>query len=199
MLPLLFALQIVMNVGIALLVSTFIVLVPDGNNVMTYVTPRPLLRHAVIYPVDLAARRRPAAHRWQPLFPLFASYQAVFSGTMPEPALVVQTRCWAFAPARHRWSRLPAPRARVHDAPLTTERRSHHVVDGATGTTGTSDDGPDDLGEPSPLGAAAPLAVEREPRVRRDDGGVRRAVAVAARRRCCSSLLAFVPPVRRRA
>ena len=45
-LPLLFTLQIVMNVGIALLVSTYVVFVPDGNNVVQYVSRDPLLRDA---------------------------------------------------------------------------------------------------------------------------------------------------------
>ena len=53
LLPLLFALQIVMNVGIALLVSTFVTLVPDGTNVMNYVTRILFFATPVIYPVGL--------------------------------------------------------------------------------------------------------------------------------------------------
>ncbi len=57
-LPLLFVIQIVMNVGIAMLVSTFVVLVPDGTNVMTYVRQILFFATPVIYPVDHPARRR---------------------------------------------------------------------------------------------------------------------------------------------
>jgi teichoic acid transport system permease protein len=54
-LPLLFALQVVMNVGIALLVSTFVVLVPDVGNVMSYVNRIAFFATPVISPVRAAA------------------------------------------------------------------------------------------------------------------------------------------------
>jgi teichoic acid transport system permease protein len=96
-LPLLFALHTVMNVGIALLVSTFIVLVPDATNVMAYVTRVLFFATPVIYPVDLLPSGARMLVGWQPLFSLFASYQAVFSGAVPDPWLVIQTALWAIA------------------------------------------------------------------------------------------------------
>jgi ABC-type polysaccharide/polyol phosphate export permease len=96
-LPLLFALQTVMNVGIALLVSTFVVLVPDATNVMTYVTRVLFFATPVIYPAALLPGTARLLVGWQPLFPLFASYQAIFSGTVPSLGLVLQTAFWAIA------------------------------------------------------------------------------------------------------
>lgn len=96
-LPLLFFLQTVMSVGLALLVSTFVVLVPDASNVMTYVTRILFFATPVIYPVSLLPDGARSLVSWQPLFPLFASYQAVFTGGVPSAGLVIQTALWAIA------------------------------------------------------------------------------------------------------
>lgn len=96
-LPLLFGLQVVMNVGIALLVSTFVTLVPDGSNFVGYLTRVLFFATPIIYPVALLPDSARMLVAWQPLFPLFASYQAVFSGEVPSPALVAQTAVWAAA------------------------------------------------------------------------------------------------------
>jgi teichoic acid transport system permease protein len=95
LLPLLFALQIVMNVGIALLVSTFIVLIPDANNVMMYVTRVLFFATPVVYPIALLPSSAKLLIGWQPLFALFASYQAIFSGNVPSLSLLVQTAFWS--------------------------------------------------------------------------------------------------------
>lgn len=96
-LPLLFAIQVVMNLGIALLVATFVTLVPDGQNVMTYVARILFFATPVVYPVTLLPPNAKALVGWTPLFPLFASYQAVFSGSMPSPLLVLEAVAWAAA------------------------------------------------------------------------------------------------------
>jgi len=96
-LPLLFALQAVMNVGIALLVSTFVILVPDASNVMTYVTRVLFFATPVLYPVELLPDTARLLIGWQPLYALFANYQAIFSGRMPDTLLMIQTAAWAFA------------------------------------------------------------------------------------------------------
>ena len=95
-LPLLFALQIVMNIGIALLVSTFVVLFPDGNNFMSYVSRVLFFATPVVYPVALLPSGARLLISWQPLFALFASYQAIFSGKVPSVGLIFQTALWAF-------------------------------------------------------------------------------------------------------
>jgi teichoic acid transport system permease protein len=96
-LPLLFTLQIVMNVGIALLVSTYVTIVPDGNNVVQYVTRVLLFVTPVIYPVALLPPAAKAVIQWQPLFPFFAAYQAIFAGGVPSLGLVVMSAFWAGA------------------------------------------------------------------------------------------------------
>ena len=96
-LPLLFAIQMVMNVGIVLLVSTFVTLVADGRNVMTYVSRVLFFATPVVYPVSLLPASAKLLIGWQPLFPLFSAYQAVFSGGVPNPVLVLESAAWAFA------------------------------------------------------------------------------------------------------
>jgi teichoic acid transport system permease protein len=96
-LPLLFCIQIVMNVGIALLVSTFVVLFPDGQNFMNYVNRVLFFATPVVYPVTLLPAGAKLAVGWQPLFALFSSYQAVFTGGVPSPFLVLQSMVWAVA------------------------------------------------------------------------------------------------------
>jgi ABC-2 type transport system permease protein len=94
-LPLLFAIQVVMNVGIALAVSTYEVLVPDGANLVQWLTRLLFFATPVIYPVALLPPAAKAILQFQPLFPIFASYQAIFGGGSPSPALVVQAAVWA--------------------------------------------------------------------------------------------------------
>ena len=94
-LPILFAIQIVMNVGIALLVSAFVTMIPDATNVMTYVTRVLFFATPVMYPVSLLPAKAKLIIGWQPLFALFSCYQAVFSGTMPSLALIIQAAGWA--------------------------------------------------------------------------------------------------------
>jgi teichoic acid transport system permease protein len=94
-LPLLFVIQVVMNVGIALAVSTYEVLVPDGSNLVQWLTRLLFFATPVIYPVALLPPAAKAILQFQPLFPIFASYQAIFGGGSPSPALVVQAAVWA--------------------------------------------------------------------------------------------------------
>ena len=97
LLPFLFAIQVVMNIGIALLVSTFVTLKPDASNLMAYVTRVLFFATPVVYPIALLPSSAKKIIGWQPLFPMFASYQAVFSGGVPNPTLVIEALVWAFA------------------------------------------------------------------------------------------------------
>jgi teichoic acid transport system permease protein len=94
-LPLLFTLQVVMNLGIALLVSTYVVLVPDGSNVVGYITRILFFVTPVIYPVALLPPPAKAVIQWQPLFPIFASYQAILGGGTPSPGMMILSAFWA--------------------------------------------------------------------------------------------------------
>jgi ABC-type polysaccharide/polyol phosphate export permease len=49
----------------------------------------------VIYPIALLPDAARLLVGWQPLFALFASYQAVFTGEVPSLALVLQAIVWA--------------------------------------------------------------------------------------------------------
>ena len=96
-LPLVFALHVVMNVGIALAVSTYTTLVPDGTNVMNFVSRILFFATPIIYPVALLPAGIKPFIAWVPTFPLFASYQAILSGGTPNAWLILQTAFWAFA------------------------------------------------------------------------------------------------------
>ena len=94
-LPLVFAIQVVMNVGIALAASTYEVLVPDGNNVVQWVSRILFFATPVIYPVALLPPAAKAVLQFQPLYPVFASYQAIFGGDVPNAGLVAMSALWA--------------------------------------------------------------------------------------------------------
>jgi len=96
-LPLLFAIQVVMNIGIALAVSTYEVLVPDGSDLVQWLTRLLFFATPVIYPVALLPPAAKAILQFQPLFPIFASYQAIFGGAMPSASLLLQSAIWAVA------------------------------------------------------------------------------------------------------
>ena len=111
LLPLVFALQVVMNVGIALLVSTYVTLVPDGGNVMYFVSRILFFVTPVIYPVALLPPSVKPFIAWQPLFPLFACYQAIFAGRTPSALLVFETLALGRRAGPHRRPPLHAARA----------------------------------------------------------------------------------------
>jgi teichoic acid transport system permease protein len=94
-LPLVFTIQVVMNIGIALAVSTYVVLVPDGFNVVQWVTRVLFFATPVIYPVALLPPAAKVILQFQPLYPLFASYQAIFGGGTPSPGMVALSALWA--------------------------------------------------------------------------------------------------------
>jgi ABC-type polysaccharide/polyol phosphate export permease len=97
LIPLLFCMQVVMNIGVALLVSTFVTLKPDATNFMTYVTRVLFFATPVVYPVALLPAAAKRLIGWQPLYSMFASYQAVFSGGVPSPILVFGAMFWSVA------------------------------------------------------------------------------------------------------
>jgi teichoic acid transport system permease protein len=94
-LPLVFAIQVVINVGLALVASTYVVLVPDGQNVVQWVSRVLFFATPVIYPVALLPPAAKAVLQFQPLYPVFASYQAIFGGDMPNAGLIALSALWA--------------------------------------------------------------------------------------------------------
>jgi teichoic acid transport system permease protein len=96
-LPLLFAIQVTMNVGLALAAATYVSLVPDGENVVSWITRVLFFATPVIYPVALLPPAAKAVLQFSPLYPVFAAYQAIFGGQSPNPALIAMSALWAVA------------------------------------------------------------------------------------------------------
>lgn len=94
-LPLLFLLQTTMNVGLALLLSTATVFIKDMSNLLNYIVRILTFMTPVIYPVSQLTPQLRAVLSWNPLFPLFASYQSVVTGQMPSVGLVFQAFVWS--------------------------------------------------------------------------------------------------------
>jgi len=95
LLPVLFAIQLVMMVGLALLVSTLVVFFRDAGNAVQYISRMMLIATPVIWPLDSLPSGVRDVLAWQPFFALFAAYQEVFGGGMPQAGLVIQATLWA--------------------------------------------------------------------------------------------------------
>jgi teichoic acid transport system permease protein len=95
MLPFLFLVQVAMSVGLALLMSTAVVLVRDTSNLLNYVMRILIFVTPVIYPVSSLTPTLTKILSLNPLFALFASYQAIIHGDVPSFGLVVQAVFWA--------------------------------------------------------------------------------------------------------
>jgi teichoic acid transport system permease protein len=95
LLPLLFLLQTAMGIGIAFLVATATVYVRDTVNLLNYVTRILIFVTPVIYPASSLAPPLRALLSLNPLFPLFAAYQAIVLGGVPSVGQVFLTAFWA--------------------------------------------------------------------------------------------------------
>lgn len=95
LLPVLFALQLVLMVGVALLTSTIVVFFQDAGNVLQYVGRVLFFTTPVIYPVGIIPADIRSFLSWQPFFALFASYQEVLDGGVPGVGLLVQIALWS--------------------------------------------------------------------------------------------------------
>jgi ABC-type polysaccharide/polyol phosphate export permease len=97
LLPVLFAIQLVLMLGLALLVSTIVALYTDAGNAIQYLTRILFFTTPVIFPLDAIPPAVYDALSWQPFFALFASYQKVFGGEVPGMGLLLQAALWAIA------------------------------------------------------------------------------------------------------
>lgn len=95
MVPLLLLLQTAINLGLALLLSTATVFFKDVANLMSYVMRVLMFATPVIYPVSMLSPSIRAVLSWNPLFALFASYQAIITGQTPSAGLLLQSTGWA--------------------------------------------------------------------------------------------------------
>lgn len=93
--PLLFLCQLLISLGVALIFATLVVYIRDMTKVLDYVMRLLLFVTPVIYPVSML----PAAIRplllVNPLFPVFAAYQQVVLGGMPDAGYVALAALWA--------------------------------------------------------------------------------------------------------
>jgi ABC-type polysaccharide/polyol phosphate export permease len=95
LLPVLFAVQGVLMVGLALLVSTLVVFVKDAGNAVQYIGRVLFFTTPVIYPLASMPDGIRDVLSWQPFFALFASYQEILDGGVPGPGLLIQATLWA--------------------------------------------------------------------------------------------------------
>jgi ABC-type polysaccharide/polyol phosphate export permease len=96
-LPVLFAIQTLTNVGIALIMSTATAFVRDMDNALSMITRVLLFATPVIFPIDLLPAGLKTILSFNPLYPLFVNYQLIIGATGFDPALVVQSIFWAVA------------------------------------------------------------------------------------------------------
>jgi ABC-type polysaccharide/polyol phosphate export permease len=94
-LPVLFAFQVVLMVGLALLVSTIVVYFKDAENAVQYVARLMFFTTPVIYPVTLLPDSMRTVLSFQPFFALFASYQVILDGGVPGLWQMTQVVIWA--------------------------------------------------------------------------------------------------------
>jgi teichoic acid transport system permease protein len=95
LLPLLFALVLVVNVGMALLASTVVVFFKDAQNAIQYVSRVFFFTTPIIYPVTLLPDAIRSVLMYQPLFALFAAIQQALAGGPVEIDLIFLALGWA--------------------------------------------------------------------------------------------------------
>ena len=90
-----FAIQLVMDVGLALLTATLIVFFRDASNVLNYVVRLLFFATPVIYPATILPESTRHVLEWMPLYPVFASYQAIFGDALVDLGLLARGAVWA--------------------------------------------------------------------------------------------------------
>ncbi|MEO6317453.1 MAG: ABC transporter permease [Acidimicrobiales bacterium] len=95
LIPLLLVIQTVMNLGLALLLSTATAYFNDVANLLTYILRLLTVATPVMYPVSLLTPALRGVLAWNPLFALFAAYQAIITGEAPAFGLILQSMVWA--------------------------------------------------------------------------------------------------------
>jgi teichoic acid transport system permease protein len=95
LLPALFAVQLVMMLGLALLASTIVALYADAGNAIQYITRILFFTTPVIFPLAAIPDGIRDVLFWQPFFALFASYQQIFGGDYPGLGQMALAVFWA--------------------------------------------------------------------------------------------------------
>ena len=97
LLPLMLALQTVMGLGFALILATLTVFVRDITNMLGYIVRILLFSAPIIYPSSALTPAMKSIVFFNPLYSLFASTEAIFTGGMPQASLVFMCALWAVA------------------------------------------------------------------------------------------------------
>jgi teichoic acid transport system permease protein len=94
-LPLLLVLQTGINLGLALLFAALTVFMRDVTQLMQYLLRILFFVTPVLYPVSFLPQGVRTAMAFNPLFPVFAAYQAVIGGGVPTNLQLVGALVWA--------------------------------------------------------------------------------------------------------
>ncbi len=94
-LPLLFAVQTLTNIGIALIMSTATVFVRDMDNALSMIVRVLLFTTPVIYPIALLPPDLNTILSFNPIYPLFVNYQLIIGGGGMDLKLAVEAVIWA--------------------------------------------------------------------------------------------------------
>jgi teichoic acid transport system permease protein len=96
-LPLIFALQTLLNFGTALLFAPLVVLFRDTTAFLPYMTRVWLYTTPVLYTVREIPDHLRAYLKWNPLYPFYGALEHVFHAQTPSMAYVAGAAAWAFA------------------------------------------------------------------------------------------------------
>lgn len=95
LLPLLILLQLLISTGISLVFATITVYVTDMSNALDYILRMLFFTTPILYPVAMLPPLAATLLQINPFFGLFASYQAVFLGGVPDPVYLGQAVVFA--------------------------------------------------------------------------------------------------------
>lgn len=94
-LPIMVAIQTVLNVGLALLFAPLMVFFRDVRGLLPYITRVWLYTSPALYSIAELPPRYASWLRWNPLYPFFAAYEQVFVGRLPGVGYIVAAGMWA--------------------------------------------------------------------------------------------------------
>ncbi len=95
MVPVIIAIQTVLNTGLALVFSPIMVFFRDTGGFLPYLTRIWLYITPVLYTVREIPGPLKAWLRWNPLYPYFAALEQVFAGRFPSSAYLLAATAWA--------------------------------------------------------------------------------------------------------
>ena len=137
LLPVLFAIQLVMMLGLALLMSATVALFADAGNAIQYVTRILFFTTPVIFPLAAIPAGIRSTLEWQPFFPLFRVLPGGLRGRSARARSDPVRGALGHVLPGHRDAGVPAPRTRTRHAALSTRVR-RFVLIGGVGRSGTS-------------------------------------------------------------